>query len=237
MRKSSLPTDRPSLRVPSASAHCEAPRTVVKCPAAPDTPRMDARQILRNALGEAASTAEAFLADETNLQAVERFVDAASDTLEGGGRIFACGNGGSMSDAMHFVEELVGCFRKPRQALPAMAFSDPATLTCIANDFGFEAVFSRQLEAHGRPGDLLLLLSTSGESPNVLAAARVARRIGVRSVALLGRGGGKLATEVEIPIVVPKAVHSDRIQELHLQILHAAIESIEQRLTTRDERA
>ncbi|MCP4903799.1 MAG: SIS domain-containing protein, partial [bacterium] len=112
----------------------------------------------------------------------------------------------------------------------ALAFSDPATLSCIANDFGYDQVFSRQVEAHGRTGDLLVALSTSGESENVVAATRTAREMGLRTVGLLGRGGGKLATEVDLPIIVPRAQTSDRIQEVHLQVLHAVIESIERRL-------
>ncbi|MBJ20581.1 MAG: phosphoheptose isomerase [Deltaproteobacteria bacterium] len=191
---------------------------------------MQSRDILRSALDDAASTLKAFVADEENLRAVVKFAETASETLDRGGRIYACGNGGSMSDAMHFVEELSGCFRRQRSALSALAFSDPATLSCIANDFGYDQVFSRQVEAHGRTGDLLVALSTSGESENVVAATRTAREMGLRTVGLLGRGGGKLATEVDLPIIVPRAQTSDRIQEVHLQVLHAVIESIERRL-------
>ena len=191
---------------------------------------MQSREVLRAALAEAATTLTRFLADERNLGAVELFVDAACETLMRGGRIYVCGNGGSMSDAMHFAEELSGRFRDERAALPVLSFSDPATLSCIANDFGYEEVFARQVEAHGRVGDLLLALSTTGESANLLAAVRVACELGLTSVALLGRGGGKLASEVGVPIIVPHATTSDRIQEVHLQILHAAIEAIERRL-------
>ncbi|MEM9175676.1 MAG: SIS domain-containing protein, partial [Myxococcota bacterium] len=143
------------------------------------------------------------------------------------GRVFACGNGGSMSDAMHFTEELCGRFRETRPALGALAFSDPATLTCIANDFGFEEVFARQIEAQGRPGDVLVLLSTSGNSPNVVRAAQAARATGVETIGLLGRGGGNAATEIDVPIVVPWAKTAERIQEAHLLILHTFVESIE----------
>ena len=185
---------------------------------------------IRASLDQAAATLAAFVADERNLRDVHRFAELAAASLRLGGRIYACGNGGSMSDAMHFAEELSGCFRKQRAALSALAFSDPATLSCIANDFGYEQVFARQVEAHGQAGDLLVTLSTSGESPNVIAAARVARDRGLTTIALLGRGGGKLATEVDLPIVVPHATTSDRIQEVHIQILHTVIESIEARL-------
>lgn len=188
---------------------------------------MPIQELLQAALRESASTLDAFRSDAANIRGVVGFVELMVETLGRGGRIFACGNGGSMSDAMHFAEELSGCFREQRAALPALAFSDPATLTCIANDFGFEAVFSRQVEAQGRAGDLLVLLSTSGESANLIAAARTAQEIGLRTVGLLGRGGGKLATEVDLPIVVPLATTSDRIQEVHLQVLHATIEAVE----------
>jgi D-sedoheptulose 7-phosphate isomerase len=191
---------------------------------------MQSREILRAALEEAASTLDAFLSEEENIRAVERFADAACDALQRGARIYICGNGGGMSDAMHFAKELSGCFRDHRAALPALAFSDPATLSCIANDFGYEAVFARQVEAQGRAGDLLVTLSTSGESANLVSAARIGRKMGLVTVALLGRGGGKLATEVDLPVVVPVATNSDRIQEVHLQILHAVVEAIERRL-------
>jgi D-sedoheptulose 7-phosphate isomerase len=135
-----------------------------------------------------------------------------------------------MSQAMHFAEEWTGRFRNTRRALPALAFSDPTQLTCIANDFGFDEVFARQLEAQGRPGDLLLLLSTSGNSENVLRAARVAREREIKCVALIGNGGGKLGAEVDIPIVVPVATTSDRIQEIHLHVLHCVIEAVERDL-------
>jgi D-sedoheptulose 7-phosphate isomerase len=185
---------------------------------------------LRATFTEAASTITAFLADESNLIALERFVALTCATFRRGGRVFACGNGGSLCEAMHFAEELTGRFRGDRPPLPALALNDPGAITCIANDFGFEQVFARQLEALGSAGDLLLLLSTSGESRNLVEAASVARDLDVSTVALLGRDGGKLAPMVDVPIVVPEATTSDRIQEVHLQILHASIEEIERRL-------
>lgn len=162
--------------------------------------------------------------------AVSRLQTAAITTLERGAKLLTCGNGGSLAQAMHFAEEWTGRFRRDRRALPAMALSDPSVITCIANDFGYEAVFARQIEAHGRRGDLLLAISTSGRSPNLLRAASAARKLDMTTVALLGRGGGPLAGEVDIPIVVPQATTSDRIQEVHLVILHAVIEAVERRL-------
>lgn len=171
-----------------------------------------------------------FAADPANLEAVGRFVDLACETLEAGGRLLACGNGGSMADAMHFAAEWTGRFRKDRRALPALALSDPVELTAIANDFGFEHVFARQVEAQAQAGDLLVLLSTSGDSANLLRAAETAKQRGVGVVALLGRGGGKLLPLVDLPIVVPRASSADGVQEVHIQILHACVEAVERRL-------
>ena len=135
-----------------------------------------------------------------------------------------------MSDAMHFAQEWTGRLLRERPPLPAMALSDPAQLTAIANDFGFDQVFARQLEAHGREGDLLVALSTSGDSENVVQAVEAAHRLGIRSVGLLGRGGGKLGSRVDLAIVVPLATRPDRIQEVHGKLLHAVIEAVEEKL-------
>jgi D-sedoheptulose 7-phosphate isomerase len=185
---------------------------------------------VRESLEEAARTLRAFLDDANALAAVGRFVDLAAETLRAGGKLLSCGNGGSMCDAMHFAEEWTGRFRKDRAALPAIAFSDPSQLTCIANDFGFESVFARSVEAYGRAGDLLVAISTSGSSPNVLAAVEAARGLGIRSVGMLGKGGGELAARVDVAIVVPRAKTTDRIQEVHIQVLHTVIEAVERRL-------
>ena len=182
---------------------------------------------VRASFEEARSTLEAFLADEENLSAVQRFADAAHATLERGGLLMSCGNGGSMCDAMHFAEEWTGRFRQDHSALAAVAFSDPSHLTCIANDFGYDEVFAREVEAYGKEGDLLVAISTSGNSPNVLRACEVARERGVTVVGLLGKGGGKMKDLVDIPIIVPNATTSDRIQEVHIKVLHITIEAVE----------
>jgi len=135
-----------------------------------------------------------------------------------------------MCDAMHFAEEWTGRFRGDRDALPAIAFSDPSQLTCIANDFGFDEVFARSVAAYGREGDLLVAISTSGNSPNVRKAVEEARARGLGTVGLLGKGGGELRALVDVPIVVPLASSSDRIQEVHIKVLHAVIEAVERRL-------
>jgi len=185
---------------------------------------------IRSSFEEAAATLQAFLGDPTCLAGVEAFADAAHATLTAGGLLMSCGNGGSMCDAMHFAEEWTGRFRGNRRPVPAIAFSDPAAMTCIANDFGYDEVFARQVAAHGKPGDLLVVLSTSGNSPNALRACQVARERGVKTVGLLGKGGGKLLGQVDIPILVPRATTSDRIQEVHIKVLHIVIEAVERRM-------
>lgn len=188
------------------------------------------QQHVRDALSQSAEALSRLMADGAAIDSIARAGDAFTETLRRDGRIFACGNGGSMCDAIHFAEELSGRFRKDRRALPAVAISDPGHLTCAGNDFGFEAVFSRYLEAHGRKGDALLAISTSGKSPNVLAAARRAREIGMTVVTLTGRPGSPLAAAADIEICTPAGEWSDRIQELQIKVIHILVELIERRL-------
>ncbi|MCY2959279.1 MAG: SIS domain-containing protein [Planctomycetota bacterium] len=185
---------------------------------------------IRQPFEDARATLDAFLADPRCLAGVRDFVKLAGTTLRNGGTLLACGNGGSMCDAMHFAEEWTGRFRKDRAALPAIAFSDPSQLTCIANDFGFDEVFARSVEAYGRPGDLLVAITTSGGSPNILKALQKARSKGLKTVGLLGKGGGQALELCDVAIVVPLATTSDRIQEVHIKVLHIAIEAVEREL-------
>ena len=196
----------------------------------PENPSMADPDPIRASFEEAAHTLRAFLDGPDGLAGVHQFAEAAAKTLERGGLLMSCGNGGSMCDAMHFAEEWTGRFRGNRKALPAVAFGDPSQLTRIANDFGFDEIFARQVEALGKAGDLLVAISTSGNSPNVLRACEVAKARGVKTVGLLGKGGGQLKAKVDIPIVVPLAQTSDRIQEVHIKILHIVIEAVERRL-------
>lgn len=191
---------------------------------------MAAPDPIRSAFEDAQKTLAAFLADPVCLEGVRRFTRAASQALANGGMLMSCGNGGSMCDAMHFAEEWTGRFRKDRAALPAIAFSDPSQLTCIANDFGFDDVFARSVEAYGKQGDTLVAISTSGGSPNILRALELARKKGITTVGLLGKGGGRAKALCDIPIVVPLATTSDRIQEIHIKVLHIAIEAVEREL-------
>lgn len=191
---------------------------------------MSTAAAVRRSFEEARDTLAAFMDDADSMAAVEAFTDMATEVLNRGGLLMSCGNGGSMCDAMHFAEEWTGRFRGDRRALAAIAFSDPSQLTCIANDFGYDQVFARSVEAYGKEDDLLVAISTSGNSPNVLRAVEVAKKKGVRTVGLLGKGGGELRSLVDVAIVVPRATTSDRIQEVHIKVLHIVIETVERRL-------
>ena len=186
-------------------------------------------QVWSDGFQEAQSLINTFWNDPQSKDACQRFSNQLVKTLKNGGRIYTCGNGGSYCDALHFAEELTGRYRKDRRPLPAMALGEGSHSTCVANDFGFEYIFSRQIEAFGRPGDLLLSFSTSGKSPNVLKAIEKAKELGVYTVSLLGRDGGPAAKISDLPIVVP-AQTSDRIQEIHLKLVHLAIETTEREL-------
>lgn len=148
-------------------------------------------------------------------------------SLKSGNKIISCGNGGSLCDATHFAEELTGRFHKDRKPLPAIAISDPSHITCVANDFGFDYIFSRSVEALGKPGDVLLAISTSGNSQNILNAIDSARKNGMRIVGLTGKTGGRMAPLCDIEIRVPYSEYSDRIQEIHIIIIHSLVNYIE----------
>lgn len=184
---------------------------------------------VRVAVTNARADLSTFAADTASVDRIATVAAAMATILRSGGRILAVGNGGSLCDAMHFCEELTGRFRHDRRALSAMACTDPGHLSCTANDFGYEHVFSRWVEAHGRKGDALIVLSTSGSSRNVLRAVEAAGAIGMTRVALLGKGGGVLTGLCEHQWIVPGTT-SDRIQEIHMLILHVLVEAIEAEL-------
>jgi len=177
-------------------------------------------------LAEARQLVDWLSAHEAETHTLERMAAAMVSCLRRSGRILTCGNGGSMCDAMHLAEELSGRNREDRPALAAQAMSDVGHLTCVANDYGFEQVFARGVEAWARPGDVLLVLSTSGKSVNLLRAAEAARARGVQVLGLLGRDGGPLRALCDLSIVVP-GVTSDRIQEVHIKCAHLLIEVVE----------
>lgn len=185
---------------------------------------------LKQGFKEARLLIDRFLQDSANFEKIDAAGRLMVQSLAGGGRIISCGNGGSMCDAMHFAEEMTGCFRDDRPPLAAIAISDPSHITCTANDYGFENIFSRFIEALGSREDVLLAISTSGNSENVLKAAVSARNKGMRVVALTGNDGGKLASLADVEIRVPHAGYSDRIQEMHIKIIHALIQFVEKNL-------
>ncbi len=187
------------------------------------------RPALDRALDSAQTVLADLLADEPLRDAITATAAALAGSLKSGHKVLACGNGGSACDAMHFCEELTGRFRQDRPALPALALLDPAHITCVANDFGFEHVFSRMIEAHAHKGDCLIVLSTSGESPNILKAIEAARARALTVIALLGKTGGACRGLADHELIVPGQT-SDRIQELHMLILHILVELIEAQL-------
>jgi len=179
-------------------------------------------------LREARTVLDQFLADDTNLTRIAQAAELMAASLKQGGKILTCGNGGSLCDAQHFAEELSGRYRQDRPALAAIALTEASHMTCVANDYGFEFVFSRFVQALGRPGDVLLAISTSGNSPNVLNAATAARAAGLQVVSLTGKDGGQLASLSDVEIRVPHFGFADRIQEVHIKAIHIMIMLIEQ---------
>ena len=165
-----------------------------------------------------------------NISAIHRALVVMVEALRNGNKIISCGNGGSMSDAMHFAEELSGRFRNERKALAALSISDPTHISCVANDYGYEYVFSRYIEALGRQGDVLLGISTSGNSNNVINAVRAANEKEMKTVALTGKTGGIISNIADIEIRAPFSEFADRAQEIHIKVIHALIDGIEKEL-------
>jgi D-sedoheptulose 7-phosphate isomerase len=190
---------------------------------------VDHVNVWKTSLTDATQCLNEFVSSPANLALCNRFSQSLVETINSGGNLFTCGNGGSHCDAMHFAEELTGRYRKNRRPLGALALGDPSHVTCVSNDYGFDHIFSRQLEGLGRKGDLLIGLSTSGNSKNVVMAFETAKKMGIKRVALLGRDGGALKNMADIAILVPGA-SSDRIQELHIKLVHIVIETVEREL-------
>ncbi|MBU4054508.1 MAG: SIS domain-containing protein [Proteobacteria bacterium] len=180
-----------------------------------------------NSLKQAHQALEKLLSSQDTLARINEAARVIIDTFEKGNRVFSCGNGGSMCDAMHFAEELTGRYRKNRRGFPAMAISDPGHLTCVANDFGYEQVFSRYIESHGRPGDCIVAMSTSGKSSNVIRAVETAKSFGMHTIALTGRKDSEIEKISEICINTPGGQFADRVQEVHIKVLHILIELVE----------
>lgn len=178
---------------------------------------------------EARKTLNKFVADYTNVFRVEQFIKFVSMCYVVKGNVLICGNGGSHASALHFSEELTGRFKADREPLGAIALGEATHTTCVTNDYGFDQVFARQVKALGRTNDLLVVLSTSGNSENVVRAVEEAKKKGIFTIGLLGKDGGKLKTLVDLPIVVDSC-STARIQEVHMWILHTVVELVEDKL-------
>ncbi|MFT5423291.1 MAG: D-sedoheptulose 7-phosphate isomerase [Phycisphaerales bacterium] len=190
---------------------------------------MDQSKVIQSEFDTAARVLETMRADPTFSDRVSQSAELCARAVRGGGKILAVGNGGSCADAVHFCEELTGRYRESRDPIPAIACADAGHLTCTANDFGYDAVFERWVQALARPDDAVIALSTSGNSANILRAVNAAHERGASTVTLLGKGGGKLAGVGTIEFIVPGET-ADRIQELHMLILHALVGGIERAL-------
>lgn len=189
----------------------------------------DINVVVRN-LKQAEAALASLLASPQVLAAVATAANLIADAFQQGGRVFSCGNGGSMCDAMHFAEELSGRYRQDRKALPAVSISDPSHISCVGNDYGYDFIFSRYLEAHARKGDVLLGISTSGKSANVINAAEYAKQQGVHVVTLTGKADSTLGALATVDITtLGTSGFADRVQELHIKVIHILIELIERR--------
>tara|TARA_B110000902_G_scaffold39718_1_gene42571 strand:+ start:4186 stop:4749 length:564 start_codon:yes stop_codon:yes gene_type:complete len=179
---------------------------------------------------EAQSVLAAFLADESNFENIEAAGKLLVDSFQKEGKVLSCGNGGSLCDAMHFAEELTGRYRDNRPAIGAIAIADASHMACVGNDYGYEYVFSRYVEGVGRKGDVLLGISTSGNSQNVINAIVAAKEKGMKVIGLTGKDGGKMAGLCDVEIRAPKSNYADRAQEIHIKVIHSLIDYVERNL-------
>lgn len=186
-------------------------------------------EVIKNSLSASLSALQQFMDNERNLLDIKAIVQLLAKTFNNGGKVIIFGNGGSMCDAMHFAEELTGRFRKDRPALPALAISDPSHITCVGNDYGFDQIFSRAVAAYAHPDDVVIGISTSGNSPNVINAIQTAQQRHCFTIALLGKDGGIMRDTCDYELIV-EAESSDRIQEVHTAILHIIVELLEKEL-------
>lgn len=183
--------------------------------------------LIRNDFAEARKVLDDFISDNDNFGKIEAAGNLLIQALQNGNKAISCGNGGSMCDAMHFAEELSGRFRDDRPALAAISISDPSHITCTANDYGFEKIFSRYVDAVGNPGDVLLAISTSGNSKNIVEAISSARKKGMKVIALTGRDGGMIKSDCDVEIRAPHSRYADRAQEVHIKVIHSLIHFVE----------
>lgn len=187
-------------------------------------------KLIQNNFLEAKQLLDQFISDDKNMENIEAAGSLMVAAVNNGGKMISCGNGGSMCDAMHFAEELTGRFRENRKAIPAVSISDSSHISCVGNDYGYNEVFSRYVEAMGRKEDVLLAISTSGNSENILKAATTAKEKGMMVVGLTGKTGGKLAEICDVEIRAPHSEYADRAQEIHIKVIHSLIHYIEENL-------
>ncbi|MWP46191.1 D-sedoheptulose 7-phosphate isomerase [Gilliamella sp. Pas-s27] len=185
---------------------------------------------IRNELNQAIDVLTQFVSDDKNLEQIQQAAILIADSFKQGGKVLSCGNGGSHCDAMHFAEELTGRYRDNRPAYPAIAISDVSHITCVGNDYGFDSIFSRYVEGVGQKGDVLLGISTSGNSTNVLKAIEIAKQKGMKIITLTGKDGGKMNGLADVDIRVPHFGYADRVQEIHIKVIHILIMLIEKEM-------
>lgn len=185
---------------------------------------------IRNELTQAIDVLTKFVSDEKNLKAIQQAAILIADSFKQGGKVLSCGNGGSHCDAMHFAEELTGRFRDNRPSYPAIAISDVSHISCVGNDYGFDYIFSRYVEGVGNKSDVLLGISTSGNSTNVIKAIEAAKQKGMKIITLTGKDGGKMNGLADVDIRVPHFGYADRVQEIHIKVIHILILLIEKEM-------
>ncbi len=187
-------------------------------------------QHIKDNLKEAHDALSQLMENNEALAEIEKAGAMLAECFKNRGHVYSCGNGGSMCDAMHFAEELSGRFRKDRPALGAIAMGDGAHITCSGNDFGFDYIFSRFVEAQGRTGDVLVGISTSGRSKNVIEAAKKAKELGLKVIILTGKPNSELGKLADVEICTPGGKFADRVQELHIKVIHILIELVEREM-------
>lgn len=182
---------------------------------------------IKNSLLEAKTALNKLISNEETLICIKAAAEILINTFENEGRVFSCGNGGSMCDAMHFAEEFTGRYRKNRRGYPAVSINDPSHIACVGNDYGYDYIFSRYLESHGRKGDCLLGISTSGTSRNVIEAEKQAHNHGMKVISMTGKPCSEIENYSDVCICTPGGDFADRVQELHIKVLHILIELVE----------
>ena len=183
-----------------------------------------------NALLDSRRALDDLINNSLSLELIEKAAKIITNSINNGGKIFSCGNGGSMCDSMHFAEELSGKYRDDRRGLPAVAIADPSYLSCVGNDYGYEFIFSRYIQAHAKPGDILIAISTSGKSLNIIRAVEYANKNQIIAIVLTGKSDSPLSLLAPISICTPAGRYADRVQELHIKVIHIIIELIEREL-------